>query len=140
MAAQAGADIIISVDVGSGSEDMQPIGGMRSKRFGINNQPIDITNSDSTGRWRQILGTAAVRSASISGTGVFSDDAQDAALVQAALNGVSTKKYTFLVPDFGTFAGQFFLSTCEYSGVHDGEVAYDMTWENAGAVTFTAVA
>lgn len=41
------------------------------------------------------------------------------------------------VPDFGTLEGPFQITSLEYSGSHDGEVAFEVALESAGPVSFT---
>jgi TP901-1 family phage major tail protein len=43
-----------------------------------------------------------------------------------------------VVPDFGTVSGPFQVTTLEYAGEHDGEVAYEIALESAGALAFAA--
>ncbi len=43
-----------------------------------------------------------------------------------------------IVPDFGTLEGPFQVTALEYSGEHNGELAYDLSLESAGAIAFTA--
>lgn len=38
------------------------------------------------------------------------------------------------VPDFGTIEGPFQITALEYSGSHDGEVAFEIALESAGPV------
>ena len=40
------------------------------------------------------------------------------------------------MPDFGTLEGPFQLTALEYSGEHNGEVAYELALESAGAISF----
>jgi TP901-1 family phage major tail protein len=49
------------------------------------------------------------------------------------------RAWQVLVPDFGTIAGPFQITSLEFSGRHDGEVAFDLSLESAGALTFTAL-
>ena len=44
-----------------------------------------------------------------------------------------------VIPDFGTVAGPFQIAALEYSGAHDGEVAFEIALESAGALTFEAI-
>ena len=44
-----------------------------------------------------------------------------------------------MIPDFGTVQGPFQISALEFAGAHDGEVAFDITLESAGELTFTAL-
>ena len=42
------------------------------------------------------------------------------------------------MPDFGTLSGAFQVTALEYSGEHNGELAYQMALESAGAIAFAA--
>jgi TP901-1 family phage major tail protein len=47
--------------------------------------------------------------------------------------------YQIVIPDFGTVAGAFQITSLEYAGEHNGEMTYNMAMESAGALTFTPV-
>jgi len=76
MAAQKGLDVVVKMNV-SGSQTT--IGGMRSTSITLNDESVDITNKDSKGT-RTLLAGAGVNSISISGSGVFTDDAGEVAV------------------------------------------------------------
>lgn len=46
--------------------------------------------------------------------------------------------YQIIVPDFGTFQGDFQVTSLEYSGEYNGESAFSVTLESAGAIAWTA--
>lgn len=134
MSAQLGKDVLIKIDI---SGTFTSIGGMRSKTLTLDQETIDITDSDSTGGWREILqGGAGVRSASIEGEGVFKDTTAEGAVLTAWTNG-TTPDFQFIIPGLGTFEGAFLVTQIEYSGEYNGAAMYKMKFENAGAITFT---
>jgi TP901-1 family phage major tail protein len=47
------------------------------------------------------------------------------------------RNWQVVVPEFGTIAGPFQLSSLEYRGDHDGEVTFDLSLDSAGPLTFT---
>jgi TP901-1 family phage major tail protein len=49
------------------------------------------------------------------------------------------RTWQIVVPDFGTVAGPFQVTGLEYAGEHDGEVAYEIALESAGALSFAAL-
>jgi TP901-1 family phage major tail protein len=102
----------------------------------FNAQAVDVTNADSAGMWRELL-EGGVKSASLSGSGVFKDAASDAALRQVFFDG-TTANYQVVVPGFGTVAGPFRITQLQYDGPHDGEVKVSLALASAGALTFTA--
>ncbi len=136
MGAQKGKDLLLKLDT-DGSGTFATVAGMRSRRLSFNAESVDITNADSAGRWRELLEGAGVRRAGISGSGIFKDAASDENVRTLFFDG-TIRNWQVIVPDFGTIAGLFQVTGLEYSGEHDGEVAYDLALESAGEITFTA--
>jgi len=134
MAAQKGKDLLLKVDSGGGS--FVTVAGLRSKRIAFNSETIDITDSDSAGRWRELLAGAGVQRAAASGSGIFKD-AQSDARIRAAFFAGEIADWQVLVPDFGTVQGPFQITSLEYTGTHDGEVTFEVALESAGPVSFT---
>jgi TP901-1 family phage major tail protein len=135
MAAQKGSAMLIKV--GSGSpETFATIAGLRSSSLTVNNESVDVTNKDSSGK-RNLLAAAGVQSVSISGSGVFTDANSETTVKTNALAD-SINNYQFIAPDFGTFAGKFQITSYELAGEFNGEVTYSLSFESSEAVTFTA--
>jgi TP901-1 family phage major tail protein len=97
-----------------------------------------VTHAESAGRWRELLAGAGVRRASVSGAGLFKDEASDAYVREIFFDG-DIKTWQIVVPGFGTIEGLFQVSTLEYRGDHNAEVTFDLTLDSAGELTFTAV-
>jgi|SRR6185312_9800581 TP901-1 family phage major tail protein len=135
MAAQKGKDLLVKIDDGTGV--FTTVAGMRSRRITFNTDTVDITNAESVDRWRELLDGAGVRRASISGQGLFRDQASDALIRQSFFDG-TIKNYQIVLPDFGTVAGAFQITSLEFAGEHNGEVTYNLALDSAGALTFTA--
>ena len=55
MAAQKGKDLLLKVD---NSGTFLTVAGLRSRRIAFNAETVDITDAESTGRWRELLGGA----------------------------------------------------------------------------------
>jgi len=70
MAAQNGKDLLIKLDMTGGGQ-FETIAGLRATRISFNAESVDVTSLESTGGWRELLGGAGVKSAGISGSGVF---------------------------------------------------------------------
>ncbi len=133
MTAQKGKDLLLKV--GSGASFVT-VAGLRSRRIAFNSQAVDITDQDSAGRWRELLAGAGVQRAAVSGAGIFKDAASDATIRTRFFNG-EIGEFQMVVPHFGTLQGPFQITSLEYSGAHDGEVAFEIALESAGAVSFT---
>lgn len=139
MAAQAGKDVLIKMNTVAAASTYTTVAGMRTKNLALNSTTIDVTNSDSTGRWRQLLAQSGVRSMSVTGAGVFLDDASEETVRKHFFDDTSPG-CELVVPTFGTFAGSFRITSLEYAGEHEGEVTYNISLESAGAITWTVAA
>ncbi|MEP9371018.1 phage major tail protein, TP901-1 family [Mesorhizobium sp. KR1-2] len=135
MVAQKGKDLLLKLD-STGAGSFVTVAGLRSKRIAFNSETVDVTNSDSAGRWRELLAGSGVQRASITGTGIFKDAQSDAAIRSRFFAG-EISDWQFSIPDFGLVQGPFQITSLEYTGTHDGEVTFDMALESAGPVSFT---
>lgn len=135
MGAQKGKDLLLKMSDGS---SFVTVAGLRSRRIAFNAEIVDITNAESTDRWRELLAGAGVRRASLSGRGLFKDVSSDALVRQAFFNG-TINDCQVVVPDFGTIEVPFQIASLEFAGEHNGEVTFDLALESAGALTFTAL-
>ena len=136
MAAQRGKDLLIKLDMGSGV--FETVAGLRATRITFNAETVDVTNLGSAGRWRELLAGAGVRSAAISGSGVFRDDATDER-ARAIFFAGEIPAFQVIIPDFGVIEGPFQITSIEYSGQHDGEAVYELSLASAGALSFEAI-
>ena len=133
MTAQKGKDILLKIDNGSGS--FQTIDGLRTKRLALNSDSVDITHSESVGRWRELLAGAGVRKASIAGTGIFKDADSDALMRQLFFDG-SIRDWQIILPAFGVIQAPFQITSLDYRGEHTGEITFDLALDSAGALNF----
>ncbi|SNS42882.1 phage major tail protein, TP901-1 family [Tropicimonas sediminicola] len=137
MGAQSGKDLLIKIDMTGGGQ-FQTAAGLRATRISFNAETIDITSLESQGGWRELMAGAGVRSASISGSGVFKD-AQTDERAREAFFAAETPMFQVIIPDFGTVEGAFQITSLEYSGSHDGEATYEMSLASAGVLLFSAI-
>lgn len=135
MTAQRGKDLLVKVHDGVG---YATVAGLRTKRLAFNAQTVDVTDAESAGRWRELLGGAGIQRAALSGAGLFKDQASDA-LVRSAFFAGDILSFQLVIPDFGTVSGPFQITALEYAGAHDGEVTFEIALESAGAMTFGAL-
>lgn len=138
MAAQKGLAVLVKVSSdGTNLGTMNTLGGMRSPGITINAETVDVTTADSTNRMRELLAGAGIVSCSISGSGVFDDDAAIEDL-RGHIMGSTHSYLQFIIPDYGTIAGEFQVTTFEIGGDHNTEVTFSISAESAGEFTFTA--
>lgn len=137
MAAQNGRDLLIKIDM-DGAGLFETVAGLRATRLTFNAETVDVTNLDSQGAWRELLAGAGVKSAAISGSGVFRDQGTDERVREIFFDS-ENPNFQVIVPDFGIMEGPFQVTSIEYAGAHNGEATYDLSFASAGAIQFTAV-
>ena len=79
-----------------------------------------------------------MKSAAISGSGVFKDASTDERARQIFFDG-ETPDFQVIIPDFGTVEGGFQVTSIDYAGTHNGEATYELSMASAGALTFSAL-
>lgn len=134
MAVQAGKDLLVKVDM-STDGNFETIAGLRATRISFNAEAVDVTALDSEGGWRELLAGAGVRSAAISGSGVFRDAATDERARQLLFDGL-TPNFQVVIPEFGVVEGPFQVTSLEYSGQLNGEATYELSLASAGQLQF----
>jgi len=137
MAVQKGKDLLIKLDL-TGSGAFETVAGLRATRITFNAETVDVTTLESAGGWRELLGGAGVRSASISGSGVFRDADTDERARQIFFDG-EVPDFQVIIPDFGIVEGPFQITSIEYAGSHDGEASYELSLASAGSISFAAL-
>ena len=136
MAVQAGKDLLVKVDMTSDGQ-FETIAGLRATRVSFNAEPVEVTSLDSEGGWRELLAGAGVRSAAISGSGVFRDAGTDERARQLFFDGL-TPDFQIVIPSFGIIEGPFQVAAIEYGGWLNGEATYELSLQSAGQLSFTA--
>lgn len=135
MVAQKGRNLLVKYNT-TGSTYVA-VAGSREVTLTINNEPVDITNSDDSGI-RKLLEGAGVNSVGIKAQGVYVDDAVVNTLRTVALTNMHGN-YQLVVPGTvtRTYQGSFMIATFEEAGSYNGSVTYNLTLESAGVVTIS---
>lgn len=136
MTAQSGRNFLLRISDGNGG--FATVAGLRTRRLALNADTIDITDAESAGRWRELLGGAGVRRASISATGIFKDRDSDSLLRQSFFDG-EIREFQIVMPDFGILSGPFQISNLDYRGEYAGEVTFDISLDSAGVIAFSVI-
>lgn len=137
MGVQRGKDLLLKVDL-TGDGQFETIAGLRATRISFNAEQVDVTSMESTGGWRELLAGAGVKSAAISGSGVFRDEGTDERARQIFFDG-EVPEFQVIIPDFGIIEGAFQITSIEYAGTLEGEATYEMSMASAGALSFTPI-
>lgn len=136
MSAQKGKDLLLKVEP-SLDAGFTTVAGMRSRRISFNTETVDVTDFESVGRWRELLGGAGVQRVSISGSGIFKDAVSDQH-IRSMFFASEIANWQLIVPDFGSLSGPFQISSLDYGGEHNGEVTFELSLESAGVILFEA--
>lgn len=137
MSVQSGKDLLVKVDL-DGTRVFSTLAGLRATRLSFNAGSVDVTSLDSAGGWRELLAGGGVKTAQVSGSGIFRDADTDARARQVFFDG-EVPAYQIVIPDFGVIEGPFQITSLEYGGNHDGEATYEIALASAGELTFTAL-
>jgi len=136
MGAQSGKDLLIKIEAAGGGA-FETLAGLRATRFGLNADSVDVTTIESQGGWRELLVGAGVRSANLSGSGVFKDATSDAR-ARDVFFAQEAPRFQIVVPDFGIMEGAFQITAIEYAGDYEGAATYELTMASAGRIDFEA--
>lgn len=134
MAVQAGKDLLVKVDMTTDG-NFETLAGLRATRISFNAEAVDVTALDSAGGWRELLAGAGVRSAAMSGSGVFRDAATDERARQLLFDGL-TPDFQVVIPEFGVVEEPFQVTSLEYAGQLNGETTYELSLASAGQLQF----
>ena len=134
MSVQNGKDLLLKIKQ-SGS--FTTVAGLKSRELEFNRQLIDITDSDSTGHWRE-LQSGGVRRARLRGEGIFRDATSDAMIRRVFFEG-TVDEWQVILPDFGQLTGHFVIVDLSYAGTFDGEIVWHISLESAGEIVFIAI-
>ena len=113
MTAQRGRDMLVKIQNETG--EFITVAGLRTKTLNLNARLVDITDHESTDQWRELLPGSGVKTAEITGTGVFRDAQSDAILRDAFFNQHHLLAQ-FILPDFGMITGSFLLTRLSFAG------------------------
>ncbi len=136
MVAQKGRDLLLKIDDGNGQ--FTTVAGLRAHRLAFQAERVDATHQLSPDNWRELLDGAGIRSATISGSGIFLDEESDARFRRLFFAG-EIATFQVVIPDFGIVEGPFQIVALEYVGRHDGELTFEANLESAGALSFSAL-
>lgn len=111
------------------------IAGVRLVGMKFNATPIDITDADSDGVQELLAGASATMSLEINVSGIYTDNVLRAIAVNPATDRLITD-LTLSHPGAGTptdiVTGNFFMTSYEDSGAHDGPVEFLATFTSSG--------
>lgn len=135
MAAQKGRSILLKIGDGLSGPSFSTVGGIRSKTLTVNNETVDITDSDNA-PWRVLMADAGIRSVALSGSGVFKDEDAINSVEDLALSG-QVEDFQMVFGNGDIMQGLFQVTSFEYGGEHNGEQTYSIALESAAEIFMT---
>ena len=140
MAKQLGRSLLLKIGDGGGSEVFSTLAGINSKTLTINNSAIDVTTPDASSPVGDLFASSlnGLKSVGVSGDGIFLDETAEARMNTVAMQADPAANFQIVVPDFGTYAGNFRITSLEFGGETEGGVTFSLSLESNGTVTFTA--
>ena len=136
MAGQRGRDILLKISDGAGG--FVTLAGIRSSAIRLSSGTVDGTSADSPEAWRELVSGAGIKSARVSGRGVFKDAASDARMREVFFAGAA-QDWQLILPDFGTLEGAFQIAELSWTGEHEDVATFSVTLESAGLISFGAL-
>lgn len=140
MAKAKGRSLLIKIGDGAGSEVFNVLCALTTKQIQINNATIDVTTPDCTtpggAMWQEVLD--GVKSVSVSGEGFSKKEDAEVRLATVAMASPPVANFEIVVPNFGEFAGAFFVESAGVNGDATGGVTFSLSLTSNGVVTFTA--
>ena len=140
MAKQLGRSFLLQVGDGASSEEFTTVAGINSKSITINNSAIDVTTPDATTPGGVLFASSlnGLKSVSVSGDGIFIDEsAQEGRLNDVAMQADPVANFQLVVPDFGTYSGEFRITSFELGGETEGAVTFSISLESNGTISFS---
>jgi TP901-1 family phage major tail protein len=140
MAKQLGRSFLLKVGDGEASEVFTARAGINSKSITINTSSSAVTTPDASSPGGVLFAQSlnGLKSMSVSGDGIFLDETAEARLNTVAMQADPVANFELVVPDFGTFAGEFRVASLEFGGETEGGVTFSISLESNGTVTFTS--
>ena len=140
MAKQKGRTVLIKIgDGATPTEAFDTMCALTTKTLTVNNETVDVTTANCTtpggALWSEVMD--GVKSITLAGNGVSKKDEAEARLAEVAISATPDVNMQVVIPNFGTFAGRFFISSMELGGEQSGGVTFSLSAQSTGAVTFT---
>ncbi|MEQ1614484.1 MAG: phage major tail protein, TP901-1 family [Hyphomicrobiaceae bacterium] len=137
---QRGLDMILKVDTSATiTPSFETLGGIRSTKFAINNEAVDVTNADSLNRWKEILANAGSKGIQLSGSGVAKTNAVFHKVHGYSLAG-TIRLWQVIIPGLGTHEGLFHMPSLSLDGQHNKEISLSISLNSSGEPVFTVEA
>ncbi len=121
--------------LGSGGSAVT-VAAMRTTRFTVNGETVEITNKDSAGM-RTLLDGAGTAKLSVNAAGLLSGSTQATDFITRTLNR-TLDAYRLEFDNGDVIEGSFQCVSFEAAGDYNGEQTYSLQLESSGSLTVSA--
>lgn len=137
MAGQRGRDVLIKISEDGVPENDITIAGLRASEIELNAEGVEGTAMDSPAAWREFVPGAGIKTARISGRGIFKNAESDHRMRQLFFAG-EIVPWRLIIPGMGVLFGPLHIRALKWGGTYDGEASFSVTLESAGVIVFEA--
>lgn len=133
--ARGGKDLLLKIEDSPGAGTYTTIGGLRTKSFSFSADAIDVTNHGSN-QYSEILDAAGIKKLSLSGSGVFTDDA-NLSTIESAFIAQTLTRFQIVDSYSGgkTYTAYYKITSWERDGEFNGEQTWSISLESSGSIT-----
>lgn len=135
MAAYKGSLVLIRIGDGNETETFTTLGGLRVASLRLANHKVEAGHVGS-GAWRTLMAHSGLRSLTVAGNGVFSDETSEERLRAQAFSG-AVSNYELRFGNGDMLQGVFMVGSYERTGKMGDVETYALVLESAGEVSFT---
>lgn len=139
MAGQSGTTWALRVRTTASPAAYTDLAGLRTRSFKVNNNPVDVTTADSTGRWRELLGDTGSVELEIDAAGLYQKDAPGHILPSLVVSGASQifQLVTSNATPGITIVGSFVVTEYEASATYNEAATFTVKLMSTGVPTIT---
>lgn len=135
MGARFGRDVVIKMDDGTGT--FVVLAGIRQASMKLSDGNSDVSSADSPGAWQELLAGTGMMKFAVSGQAVIKSSVIEKKLLANKL-ARAQPDFQMIIPGLGMFQGAHAIGDLEYAGNHDGEATYNVSFDSAEELAFTA--
>jgi len=131
----SGKDFLIQVESATTPGTFVTLGGLSTNGLTINNEAVDITDKGDM-PWRVLLAGCGLRSMSVKGSGMVSNDSVFKQ-VQASILAGTILNYRLVSGAGDKFVGGFLVTSFERSGEKNNAEMFSASFESSGVPAYT---
>jgi TP901-1 family phage major tail protein len=134
MADIPGKDVLLYIGDGGGPEVFSLIAAGTSHSMTVNSTTV-VKNSKDSGGWSEIFPDGAIRSVSLSMSGIFKETADQDALRTLSMADPPSANFRFTLGGTRRITGNFQVTSYEHSGETEGFASFTASFESNGVIT-----